>query len=119
MYSAVTGQCPEYIKDVVTSVASDPVDSIYDMPPDLTSSFHALAAEADIADFVSPADCDSAPWTLAHSTPQMCGLPKGPLEDRNPQNIPDPRTESVSFVDEKLRTRTDADPRVSVRLRSR
>ena len=39
----------------------------------------------------------------------MCGLRTGPLADRDPQNISDLRTDCGFFVDEKLRTRTDAD----------
>jgi len=40
----------------------------------------------------------------------MYGLRTDPLVDRDPQNISDPRTDCGYFVDEKLRTRTDADP---------
>jgi len=44
----------------------------------------------------------------------MCGLRTGPHADRDadrdPKNISDPRTDCGSFIDEKLQTRTDADP---------
>jgi len=39
-----------------------------------------------------------------------CGLWQSTPADRDPQNISDPRTDCGSIVDEKLRTRTDADP---------
>ena len=40
----------------------------------------------------------------------MYGLRTDPLVDRDLQNMSDLRTDYGSLVDEKLRTRTDADP---------
>jgi len=34
----------------------------------------------------------------------MCVLCMGPLADQDPQNIPDPRTDCGTFVEEKLGT---------------
>jgi len=48
--------------------------------------------------------------TMAKSVSEMCGLQTHPITDTHPQDIFDPRTDSVSFVHEKVQTRTDVDP---------